>query len=459
MTRSSAARAALIAALIAPVLLHGQAPQTPARQRVAGPWRLVGPAPCVGPEGGTLQCPPAPTRVTAIRAGRLFDSVTGQMRLRQVVLVQGERITEVGAEADVRIPAGARVIDLSGSTVLPGLVDAHTHVYNTPTPGMSRERATLIAVQNLVANLRAGFTAARDMSSHTNGYADVEVRDAINIGDIDGPRLQVAGRGIRWSATPPSPAAPDDPLAGTVIRSAEEGRAAVRDHVAHGVDWIKLYPTGAYSFAPTGEARYVLTYPLPVLQALVDESHRLGRKTACHAFGGEGLQNAITAGCDTIEHGYGLTQAQLDLMVQKKLDFDPTLARYTAPYMDDNDAKNTGGKFRMIPIFEKAVTMAVATKGLKTMVGSGVDGSAFPHGTQALEFELLVKRTGMAPARALQAGTIVNAQVMGWDGQIGSITKGKFADLVAVPGDPLADITELGRVTFVMKGGKVVRNE
>jgi imidazolonepropionase-like amidohydrolase len=127
--------------------------------------------------------------------------------------------------------------------------------------------------------------------------------------------------------------------------------------------------------------------------------------------------------------------------------------------MDDNDAKNTGGKFRMIPIFEKAVTMAVATKGLKTMVGSGVDGSAFPHGTQALEFELLVKRTGMAPARALQAGTIVNAQVMGWDGQIGSITKGKFADLVAVPGDPLADITELGRVTFVMKGGKVVRNE
>jgi imidazolonepropionase-like amidohydrolase len=419
----------------------------------------VGPAPCVGPEGGTLQCPPAPTRVTAIRAGRLFDSVTGQMRLRQVVLVQGERITEVGAEADVRIPAGARVIDLSGSTVLPGLVDAHTHVYNTPTPGMSRERATLIAVQNLVANLRAGFTAARDMSSHTNGYADVEVRDAINIGDIDGPRLQVAGRGIRWSATPPSPAAPDDPLAGTVIRSAEEGRAAVRDHVAHGVDWIKLYPTGAYSFAPTGEARYVLTYPLPVLQALVDESHRLGRKTACHAFGGEGLQNAITAGCDTIEHGYGLTQAQLDLMVQKKLDFDPTLARYTAPYMDDNDAKNTGGKFRMIPIFEKAVTMAVATKGLKTMVGSGVDGSAFPHGTQALEFELLVKRTGMAPARALQAGTIVNAQVMGWDGQIGSITKGKFADLVAVPGDPLADITELGRVTFVMKGGKVVRNE
>jgi imidazolonepropionase-like amidohydrolase len=332
-------------------------------------------------------------------------------------------------------------------------------MYNTPEKGTTRERATIIAVQNLQADLRAGFTAARDMSSHTNGYADVAMRDAINQGDLDGPRFQVAGRGIRWSATPPNPSAPDDPLAGTVIRSADEGRAAVRDHKAKGVDWIKLYPTGAYSFAASGDAQYVLTYPLPVLQAIMEETHKLGLKAACHAFGGEGLQNAITAGCDTIEHGYGLTQAQLDQMVAKKLDFDPTLARYTAPYMDDNDAKATGGKFRIIPIFEKAVSMAVKTKGLGTMVGSGVDGGPFPHGTQALEFELLVKRAGMTPVAALQAGTIVNARVMGWDGQIGSIAKGKFADIVAVPGDPAADITVLQRVRFVMKGGKVVRQD
>jgi len=404
-----------------------------------------------------MQCPPASTRVTAVRAGRLFDSTTGRMLSRQVVLIQGERITDVGPEAQVKIPAGAQVIDLSGATVLPGLVDAHSHMFNTPAPKMSRERATIIAVQNLTADLRAGFTSARDMSSHSNGYADVEMRDAINRGDIDGPRFQVSGLGIRWGAVPPNPSAPDNPLASTVIRSADEGRAAVRDHVAHGVDWIKLFPAGAYSFTPTGEVQYVLTYPLPVLQAIVDETHRLGRKAACHAFGGVGLQNAITAGCDTIEHGYGLTQAQLDQMVQKKLGFDPTMARYTAPFMDDNDAKSTGGKYRMIPIFEKAVTMAVATKGLTTMIGSGVDGSAFPHGTQAIEFELLVTRTGMTPVKALQAGTIVNAQAMGWDGQIGSIAKGKFADLVAVPGDPTADITELKRVSFVMKGGKVIR--
>ena len=440
-------------------LLAAQAPPTPPRQKLPGVWRNVGAPPCVAPDGGTLQCPPASTRVTAVRAGRLFDSETGTVLTKQMILVQGERILDVGPESRVKAPAGAQVIDLSADTVVPGLVDAHTHMFNTPEKGTTRERATIIAVQNLQADLRAGFTAARDMSSHTNGYADVAMRDAINQGDLDGPRFQVAGRGIRWSANPANPSAPDDPLAGTVIRSAEEGRAAVRDHKARGVDWIKLYPTGAYSFAPSGEAQYVLTYPLPVLQAIMDETHRLGLKAACHAFGGEGLQNAITTGCDTIEHGYGLTQAQLDQMVVKKLDFDPTLARYTAPYMDDNDAKATAGKFRMIPIFEQAVATAVKTKGLRIMVGSGVDGGPFPHGTQALEFELLVKRSGMTPAAAVQAGTIVNARVMGWGDQIGSITKGKFADLVAVPGDPTADITALQRVRFVMKGGKVIRQD
>ena len=147
------------------------------------------------------------------------------------------------------------------------------------------------------------------------------------------------------------------------------------------------------------------------------------------------------------------------MMVAKGLYYDPTLQRYIEPYMDDNDAKNTGGKYRMIPIFEKAVSMAATTKGMKIMVGSGVDGSTFAHGTQALEFESLVKHGGVAPAKAIQAGTMTNAEALGWSDRIGSIEKGKFADLVAVSGDPLTDITELQRVKFVMKGGKIIRND
>ncbi len=393
------------------------------------PWRGAGTPPCFAPEGGTIKCVPAPGTV-AIRAGQLFDSKTGQMASRQIVLMQGERITEVGPEAQVKIPAGAQVIDLSQATVLPGMIDAHTHMFNNPKPGMSRETSTLIALQNLQADLNAGFTAARDMSSHGNGYGDVDIRNAINEGRIDGPRFRVSGRGIVWGANPAT--GPANPLTSIVVRSVEEARAAVREHVEHGVDWIKLFPGGAYSFAANGEPQYVTTYPLPVLQALIDESHR-----AClRARSGTGRR-----------HG------------GQRPFLRPDAGAYTEPYMDDNDNKNTGGKYRMIPIFEKAVTMAGNTKGLKIMVGSGVDGSTFPHGTQALEIESFVKQAHISPARAIQSATIVNAEALGWQDQIGSIEKGKYADLVAVSGDPLADIAELQRVKFVMKGGRIIRNE
>ena len=421
------------------------------------PWRGAGPTPCVGSDGGVQQCAPA-ARTMAIRAGRLFDSKTGRMLSKQVVVIEGERIAGIGPESEMRIPAGAQVIDLSQSTVLPGLIDAHTHMFNNPKPGMSRETSTLIAVHNLQADLRAGFTAARDMSSHGNGYADIDIRNAINEGRLDGPRFQVSGRGIVWGSTPAG-SETENPLRSNVVRSVEQAQAAVREHIERGADWIKLFPAGAYSFSASGEQQYVVTYPMPVLQALIDETHRLGHKTACHVYGGEGQKNAIIAGCDTIEHAFGLNQEQADMMVKKGLYYDPTIVRYTEPYMDDNDSKNTGGKYRMIPIFEKAVTMATATNGIKVMVGSGADGSTFAHGSQAIEFEWLVKRAGMSAARAIQSGTMINAEAMGWSDRIGSIDKGKYADVIAVSGDPLADITELQRVKFVMKGGKVIRNE
>src|SRR6476659_586440 len=209
-----------------------------------GPWRGAGVKPCFGPEGGSYQCP-APAGVVAIRAGRLFDSASGQMLTNQVLVLQGDRLSEVGPAAQVKIPNDAQVIDLSQATVLPGLIDAHTHMFNPPKAGMSREASTLIAIHNLQADLRAGFTSARDMSSHGNGYADIDIRNAINEGRIDGPRFQVSGRGIVWARA--ANATPENPLASVVVSTADEARAAVREHVQHKVDWIKLFPTGAYS--------------------------------------------------------------------------------------------------------------------------------------------------------------------------------------------------------------------
>ncbi len=197
------------------------------------------------------------------------------------------------------------------------------------------------------------------------------------------------------------------------------------------------------------------------MKALDDEAERLGAKTGSHAYGGAGLQNAITAGHagDSIEHGQCLTQEMCNTMAQKKLYYSPTILEYVQPSIEDADAKNTGGKYGIVPIFKKNVRMCIATKGIVTVFGSGSQGAAWREGSNALEFTALVDIGGMTPAAALQAGTINAANEMRWQNDVGSITKGKFADIVAVSGDPLANISETERVKFVMKGGEVFRND
>jgi imidazolonepropionase-like amidohydrolase len=409
-------------------------------------------------------------QVVAVRAGHLFDSKSGQMLTNQVVLINGEKITEVGAADRVQVPSGAQVIDLSQATVMPGFVDAHTHVYsslsNAARVNTTKEAWTLMAVENSLTTLRAGFTSARDVGSHGEGYGDVDIRNAINRGIIDGPRMQVSTRGVGASGSDYI-GSPETTIAGgnQTIHGPDNAREVVREQIHYGADWIKIFPTGAYSFGFDGELFVDPTFTLPELQAIVDEAHRHRRKVAAHAYGGQGLRDSIIAGVDCIEHGQGLDDSEAAMMVQKGTYFDVTGFRYTMPEIVENDKRNTGGKYSIIPIFEKNFKNALA-KGVKIAWGSGVDGTAgdprssgpLLHGTQAVEFAWLVNH-GMTPAAALQSATMVDATMMGWDDRIGSIEKGKFADLVAVSGDPLKDITETERVKFVMKGGKVYRND
>ena len=399
---------------------------------------------------------------TAVRAGHLFDSKSGQMLSNQVILIQGERITEVGPEDKVKIPDGAKVIDLSQATVMPGLIDGHTHMYDSLSNGArvttTPEAWTISAVKEVRTDLLAGFTAARDCATHGEGYGDVDVRNAINKGMIEGPRMQVATRGIGGAGSSFIGAPGGNLTAGQQsITGVIQAREAVREQIRYGADLIKIFPAGGYSFSSAGELFVEPMMSLEEVQAIVDEAHRHHKAVASHAYGGDGLRYSVMAGVDTIEHGQALDESEFKMMIEKGIVWDVTGYRYSLPEIVEADHKRTGGKYDLPAIFEKTFEKGMAMK-VKMMFGSGVDGDPYAHGDQYTEFVWLVKH-GMAPAKSLQLATIVDAEVMGWQSDIGSLEKGKYADVVAVSGDPLKDISEMQHVKFVMKGGKVVRND
>jgi imidazolonepropionase-like amidohydrolase len=406
---------------------------------------------------------------TAIRAGRLFDSKSGKVAENQVILVEDDKITAVGPADRVQIPAGAQVIDLSGNTVLPGLIDGHTHVFGFGLDDIkpagppfsspindTREYRTLLALANAQKDLRAGFTTLRDLMSHGGGYADVDIKKAINRGFFQGPRMQVStmglvatGEGILGS---PEVSLPRNYQ---TVDSPWEARQAVREQIHYGADWIKFHSTADYEFESDGALWSEPTFTREEVEAIVDEAHRHKKKTACHAFGGEGLRNCVNAGVDTVEHAIELDDATADQMKRKGIYLELTAYHYSLSDYTLRDAKATGGKYSLAALREKSGRLAIS-RGVKISFGSGA--GPFPHGVQAREFAYLVKY-GMSPAQAIQTATTVAAEMMGWQDRIGSIDTGKFADIIAVAGNPLSDITELEHVRFVMKGGQVIRND
>jgi imidazolonepropionase-like amidohydrolase len=420
----------------------------------------AGRTPSASPEAKKFLAPA--NQVVAIRAGRMFDARSGKMLAGQVILIRGDRIAEVGA--GVQVPAGASVLDLGQATVLPGMIDGHVHL-NLQAP-IPPARRTLVALANAQVDLEAGFTTVLDMDSR-GGFNTVEIRDAINSGMFLGPRMQVVGQSINQRATNYYPDMQslryyEGFAENKNTNSPWLARAAVREAKLHGVDWIKIYTTQDFVGQVhmwKADATLVASPSLTFeeVEAIVDEAHRLGLKVACHTYGGEGMNSCLKAGVDSPNHLLELDDAGVKLLLQKKLFFVPTIDDLIA--LEKADLRETGGRNSRIKLMEQAFKKALAA-GVAIVFGSGATSPTIQHGKQADQFAYFVK-WGMTSAQALQTAYLPAARMLnyGWESQIGTIEKGKFADIIAVAGNPLDDVGEMEKVKFVMKGGLVVRND
>ncbi len=407
-----------------------------------------------------LEAAPAPAKLTAVKAAHLLDVRSGRMIEHAVVLISGERISAVGS--DLAIPAGTQVIDLGNKTLLPGLIDMHTHLtYNPEDSGYSSvaisvPRATLSGAKNARLTLNAGFTSVRNLGA--DAYSDVGLRDAINAGDVPGPRIAASGPalGITGGHCDDTMHAPEFKISSDgVADGVAEVTKRVRQVIKYGADVIKVCATGGVlSF---GDDPRTSQYSFEELKTIVSEAHRLGRKVAAHAHGGDGIRLAVLAGIDSIEHGSYIDDEGIRLMKEHKTWLVPTL------YLGDWLIANAEAIKLPKPLLEKAKVVLPAARvniaraiQAGAPVAFGTDAAVYPHGLNGREFAVYVK-LGMTPLAAIRTATVNAAELLGWSDKVGALDAGKFADMIAVDGDPLKDVTELERVQWVMKGGAVAR--
>ena len=414
---------------------------------------------------GAPQASATKAAVVAVKAGRVLDVRSGQYHENQIILIGGDRIKEIGptVEVEPRIPAGAATVDLSHSTVLPGLIDAHTHL--TFDPGstgyrglsISAPREALIGARNARVTLEAGFTTVRTVGA--GGYSDIALRDAIAAGDVPGPRIDASGPaiGITGGHCDSNLLAPEFHHCGDgVANGVPAVMAKVRENIKYGADVIKFCATGGV--LSKGDSPDLEQFSPEEMRAIIAEAHRLGRKVAAHAHGAQGIKDAVEAGVDSIEHGSFVNDEDIQLMKQHGTYLVPTL--YLSDWFMDNyqalgltDDMVAKAKYVM-PAARQNVARAFRA-GVK--VAFGTDAAVYPHGLNAREFAVMVK-LGLTPLGAIQAATINAADLLGWSDRVGSLEPGHYADLIAVDGDPLADVTTLERVKFVMKGGQLVKS-